>query len=203
MHSSAKAVAAPRSIEWGLLRVVFFTIFIIVVLAWSTAAADARCNGTVNESKDALSADSDAAATKEILGTVEADTETVTMSIPLEEGAVIDVEAPPMGVKIEKWDGDDVLLIVERTKRARPGDVKPTPVVPVNIQVTRRGKDVRIETTGGAGWKNNGMDLSFRILLPDRTQIETRCGDPEDVAARLTGAVWRAFHNEAFKWLVR
>lgn len=203
MHSSSKAVALSQSSEWRIAGAISVTILVIMMIAWSAAAAQIRGGGASSPPSGALDSDSDATVTKEVVGTVGEDTERVTMSIPLEEGAVIDVEAPPMGLKIEKWDGDDVLLIVERTKHAKPSDAKTTSVEPVNIQVTRRGKDVRIETTGGAGWETSGMDLSFRILLPDQGQIETRCGDTQDVAARLTGAFWRAFHNEAFKWIVR
>lgn len=202
MQSITKSAAVPRSTGTELLRAISFTALVLMVLAWSSAAATVRCNAAISDPADTPAADWDATAVKGSPETAGTDTETVTMSIPLEEGAVIDVEAPPMGVKIEKWDGDEVLLIVEKTKRARPGD-KTTPVDPFNIQVTRRGKDVRIETTGGAGWENNGMDLSFRILLPGERDIETASADTEDVAARLTGVLWRAFHREALKWLAR
>ena len=203
MHSSAKATTVPCSIGWGLLGAVSFTLLVLMVLVWSTAAADVRDNTNVSDSKSALTADSDATAANETAETLGADTETVTMSIPLEEGAVIDVEAPPMGLKIEKWDGDDVLLIVEKTKRTKAG-TKTGTLDPVNIQVSRKGKDVRIETTGGQGWEQSGMDLSFRIVLPEQygndpivrhTRTET--------AARLTGVLWRALHNEALAWLTR
>ena len=203
MQSSTKSETVPRPTGWGLISAISFTILVLIVLTWSTAAQGSRSSGTASESKNALASDSDATTTAEMPASAATDTKTVTMSIPLEEGAVIDVEAPPMGLKIEKWDGDDVLLIVERTKRVAPGDSKTTPFDPVNIHVTRKGKDVRIETTGGAGWEANGMDLSFRILLPSQRQIETSCGDTDDVARRLTGVLWRSFHEEAFKWLVR
>jgi len=202
MQSVSISAAIPRSSRVELLRTVSFTILVLFVLAWASAAASDRGDGVVAGPGDTPTADRQAAAVNDSPENGGADTETVTMSIPLEEGAVIDVEAPPMGLTIEKWDGDDVLLIVEKTKRSRPGD-KTTPVDPVNIQVTRRGKDVRIETTGGAGWENHGMDLSFRILLPDEREIEAAPADTEDVAARLTGVLWRAFHREALKWLAR
>lgn len=129
--------------------------------------------------------------------------ESITMSISLEEDGVIDLDAPATDVKIERWRGDDVLVIVEKSKRPASAG-KPNPgAEPVNIQVTRHGKDVRIQTTGGSGWERSGMDLSLRIVLPDRYQLEPGGSQSGDTMTRLTSTLWRALQKEALKWLVR
>ena len=131
------------------------------------------------------------------------ETESVTMSISLEEGGVIDLDAPVTDVTIERWQGDEVLVIVEKTRRPQP-TVKDTKTADaVNIRVTRNGKNIRIQTTGAAGWDGNGMDLSFRIVLPDRYHTEPGNSLPGDTMTRLTSTLWRVFHKEALKWLVR
>ncbi|UCH84974.1 MAG: hypothetical protein JSW50_04595 [Candidatus Latescibacterota bacterium] len=131
------------------------------------------------------------------------DIESVTMSIALEEGGVIDLDAPVSDVKIERWDGDEVLVIVEKTKRSPSTDIRGPKADAVNIQVTRRGKNVRIETSGGTGWDEGGMDLSFRIVLPNRFQNEPNPHKAGDTMTRLTSTLWRAVHKEALKLLVR
>ena len=202
MRRSPIAVATARSAGMEMLRVFVFGLLVLLLLAcFSTAdgspGVGATDPTTAGEPRD------DGNAPPQDPQIVTPDTESLTMTIPLDEGGVIDVEAPPMGVKIEKWSGDDVLLIVEKTKRTKT-NAKTGAVDPVSIQVSRKGKDVRIETSGGRGWEENGMDLSFRIVLPERYGDEpvvrhTRA----ETAARLTGVLWRALHNEALDWLTR
>lgn len=127
-------------------------------------------------------------------------TESVTMSIPLEEDGVIDVEAPPMGVKIEKWDGDEVLLIVEKKKRTKPR-AEPAALDPLSIQVFRNGKNVRIETTGGSNWQESRTELSFRIVLPERDDAGIDAYKKTDHVSRLTGVLWRTFYRQALRWM--
>jgi hypothetical protein len=201
MRRTPTAVATTRSAGLEMLRVFFFvllTLFLIVCFSTADGSPGVGATDPVNGDPQ-----SGVNAPQQDPQTVTPDTESLTMTIPLDEGGVIDVEAPPMGVKIEKWSGDDVLLIVEKSKRTKTNS-KTGAVDPVNIQVSRKGKDVRIETSGGRGWEENGMDLSFRIVLPDRFDDEpvirhTRA----ETAARLTGVLWRALHNEALDWLTR
>jgi hypothetical protein len=197
MRKAPTTVAITRSVGMELLRVLVLTGLTLLLLAWSSSAIGSSTTTTAGDPRVenvVVNAEGQTATSE---------TESLTMTIPLDEGGVIDVEAPPMGLKIEKWDGNDVLLIVEKTKRTKAG-AKTGTLNPVNIQVSRKGKDVRIETTGGQGWEQSGMDLSFRIVLPDQygddpivrhTRTET--------AARLTGVLWRALHNEALDWLTR
>ncbi len=133
----------------------------------------------------------------------ESEVESVTMSIDLEEGGVIDLDAPVTDVKIERWQGDQVLVIVEKTRRPSSQGERRTSAEPVNIQVTRHGKDVRIQTTGGSDWDQSGMDLSFRIVLPGRFQAEPSGFQRGETLTRLTSTLWRVFQKDALKWLVR
>lgn len=129
--------------------------------------------------------------------------ESVTMSISLEDDGVINLDAPATDVKIERWQGDEVLVIVEKSKHPSSAGKSKSGAEPVNIQVTRHGKDVRIQTSGGSDWEESGMDLSFRIVLPDRYQIESSNSHDGDTMTRLTSTLWRALQKEALKWLVR
>ena len=125
--------------------------------------------------------------------------ETATMSIPVEEGDVIDLRTPT-DVKIETWDGDEVLLIVEKIKRSSP-----RPAVDPVIRITRRGNAVRIETTGPV-WQQYGNDVSFRLVLPDEHMLDAipPAGPVSDVGAlsRWTIRVWRVVHREALRRLL-
>jgi hypothetical protein len=203
MRKAPTTVAIARSVGMELLRVLVLTGLTLLLLAWSSSAIGSSTTTTAGDPETAGDPRVENVVVNAEGQTATSETESLTMTIPLDEGGVIDVEAPPMGLKIEKWDGNDVLLIVEKTKRTKAG-AKTGTLNPVNIQVSRKGKDVRIETTGGQGWEQSGMDLSFRIVLPDQygddpivrhTRTET--------AARLTGVLWRALHNEALDWLTR
>jgi hypothetical protein len=185
-----------------MLRVLVFVLLTLLLIAcFCTADGSPGVSATDPASETDLRGNGGAPPQDPQIATP--DTESLTMTIPLDEGGVIDVEAPPMGVKIEKWSGDDVLLIVEKTRRSKTNSKTGT-VDPVNIQVSRKGKDVRIQTSGGRGWEENGMDLSFRIVLPDRYDDEPAIRHSRaETAARLTGVLWRALHNEALDWLTR
>jgi hypothetical protein len=175
---------------------------IVTVFVWFSNAR--ASSGVSGGDPDAVAAvDEEPTATVPSSEVNASNTESVTMTIPLEDGGVIDIDAPHMGLKIEKWSGDDVLVIVQKTKKVKSSG-KSTPVDPVNIQVTRKGKNVRIEASGGAGWKESGMDLSFRIVLPDQYQADASMRREKlDTAARLTGVLWRTFHHDALEWLTR
>lgn len=202
MRRTPTTAAATRTAGLEMLRVLVFVLLTLLLIAcFCTADGSPGVSATDPASETDLRGNGGAPPQDPQIATP--DTESLTMTIPLDEGGVIDVEAPPMGVKIEKWSGDDVLLIVEKTRRSKTNSKTGT-VDPVNIQVSRKGKDVRIQTSGGRGWEENGMDLSFRIVLPDRYDDEPAIRHSRaETAARLTGVLWRALHNEALDWLTR
>lgn len=193
MKRKAVAVAISSPTVMGLSSVIGALGLLLIILFWSFSSA----SGLPTLSSGELPS-TEVDPVKD-----DAEVESVTMSIPLEEGAVIDLDAPATDVRIDTWEGDEVLVIVEKVKRSRGKTKTKTSAQPVNIQVTRHGKNFRIEATGGAGWDQNGMDLSFRILLPDRYPIDTGTYSEGDAVERLTSVLWRAFHREALKWLVR
>jgi hypothetical protein len=205
MHRRAVTTAVAPSPCDIALRAISVTILVLILVTWSSSAS---ADSTVFS--NTLSGETGDNPTPNPTGIIDEDTadgdnaanESVTMSIPLEEDGVIRVEAPPMGVKIEKWSGDDVLVIVEKKKRAKVGG-QSNPIDPVNIQITRKGKDVRIETTGGSNWRESGVDLSFRIVLPERYQAGIKTDDDTDGVSRLTNVLWRAVHREALRWVTR
>jgi len=135
------------------------------------------------------------------------ETETITLTIPLEKGGEIDVEANH-DVVIETWDGDDVLLIVE--KRLIPHTMQhgKRPTTPVKIDVIRDGKNVRIRERGASQWHMNGLDVRFRIMVP-RTDVRVLRNSPAIGStsaydlSKLTTVLVKALHREAIRWIVR
>lgn len=202
MRKAPISLAVPRPIDLRLFVAFLLGALIVTVFVWFSNAR--ASSGVSGGDPDAVAAvDEEPTATVPSSEVNASNTESVTMTIPLEDGGVIDIDAPHMGLKIEKWSGDDVLVIVQKTKKVKSSG-KSTPVDPVNIQVTRKGKNVRIEASGGAGWKESGMDLSFRIVLPDQYQADASMRREKlDTAARLTGVLWRTFHHDALEWLTR
>jgi hypothetical protein len=175
----------------------------LIIVLWSFGFPPGCSSATAGESLEGETASNDVQVVEFQSDDVGDKTESVTMSISLEEGGVIDLDAPVTDVTIERWQGDEVLVIVEKTKRPRQTVKSTKNADAVNIQVTRNGKNVRIQTTGGAGWDRSGMDLSFRIVLPERYDTEPGNSPPGDTMTRLTSTLWRVFHKEALKWLVR
>jgi hypothetical protein len=186
------AVSRPNELRVPLV----FTLvaLVLIVLVWSIGLS----YGAPGETGTSTSENFASSKTEEA-----PEVESVTMSIDLEEGGVIDVDAPTTDVKIETWEGDEVLVIVEKTKRPTRGGLKSAPAEPINIQVTRSGKDVRIHTTGAEDWSKRGMDISFRIMLPERFKDHIEPIQTGDTMARLTSTLWRVFQRGALKWIVR
>jgi hypothetical protein len=127
--------------------------------------------------------------------------ESVTMAIDLEEGGTIDFEADAGEVVIDTWEGDEVLLVVKKLRRNGAAAKTRQARDPVNIQVTRVGKDVRIESIGGSDDANSDFDVVYRFVLPKRL-TKDRPADKYDMA-RLTSVLWRKVGKEALKWIVR
>jgi len=181
---------------WGI----GLSLFIVL---WSFGFALGCSSATAGEPQEDGNVADDIQIVELDSGDDESKTESVTMSISLEDGGVIDLDTPVTDVKIERWQGDEVLVIVEKTSRPRTSGKTKTGNESVNIQVTRRGKNVSIQTIGSPGWGESGVDLSFRIVLPDRFDPGPGSPQPGDAMTRLTSTLWRAFQKEALKWLVR
>jgi len=194
MKRKSLITAVSRPAESRIPLFLSFIALLLIILVW-----------TISYSYGA-SGNADAYAMEEAVGAEtnnETEVESVTMSIDLEEGGVIDVDAPTTDVKIETWQGDEVLVIVEKTKRAAHSAGKGSTTDPINIQVTRNGKDVKIQTTGAENWRQSGMDISFRIVLPERFKENREPVHTGDTMTRLTSTLWRVFHRGALNWIVR
>ena len=119
--------------------------------------------------------------------------ESVTMTIELETGGTIDLDVPEADVVIDTWRGDEILVIVEKA-RVKGQD-------PVNIRVSRHGKDVRIATQG-LGNRAEELRLSFRIVVPE-SHAWARDVRHNYSLAKLTSVLWRALSKEAVNWIAR
>lgn len=197
MKKKSLTTAVSRPADSRVPLFFSFIALVLVVLVWTIGVSyGASYDANASSSEEQVCEDPDETE-------YDTEVESVTMSIDLEEGGVIDVDAPTTDVKIETWDGDEVLVIVEKTKRVTRGGQKSSPAEPINIQVTRDGKDVKIQTTGAKNWRESGMDISFRIVLPDRFKAGREHVQTGDTMTRLTSTLWRVFHRGALNWIVR
>lgn len=125
--------------------------------------------------------------------------ESVTMGIDLEEGGVIDLDVPGSEVRVDTWKGDEILLIVEKRSGSRFLEKR----LPVNIEVSRRGRDVRIAAAGVSARRMDALGVSFRILVPEteRGAIRWRETRYSNKMAKLTSVLLRALSREALNWI--
>lgn len=126
--------------------------------------------------------------------------ESVTMKIELEEGGVIDLDLPGGDVTINTWQGDEILLIVEKRVGSRFARGK----TPVNIEVIRRGRNIRIVAGDASPGRMADLGISFRILVPesDRGAIRRRGGVKYSYSmAKLSSVLFRVLSREALNWI--
>jgi hypothetical protein len=193
MTPSSKAISVSMSSLLQPFKIILSIFIAWLLLMFSFGLSAGEITTTVdeqsNETLEPAKAESEETAVVE-----ELDIESVTMSIALEEGGTIDLKPPPPDMTIETWKGKDVLLIVEKVnKKGKAKDA----VEPIDIQVTRRGKDVHIETMCGEGWEKNGMDVSFRLVIPENRQIMPGMPRHKTTLSDLTTKVWKALNKEA------
>jgi hypothetical protein len=196
MKPSSKAVPVCMSSLLHPLKIVLSIGIACLLLMFSfslsagqeTITVDEESNETIEPAKSVPS---------ETQASEEAEVESLTMSIAIEEGGCIDLKPPPPDVTIETWKGKDVLLIVEKVNKKGRKSFAAGAVEPIDIQVTRSGKDVRIETMCGEGWENSGMDVSFRLIIPENRHITPGMERHKSSLSELTSKVWKALNKEA------
>ena len=165
----------------------------LLVLVFATPIA-------VGQSADATATETDVAGVDVTRPDKGSDVEQVTISIDLEEGGEIDLEASTGEVLIDSWDGDQVLVIIEKISVPRPG-LGRKPAEPINIQVTRRGKDVRIAALGNPHQPQSGFDVSYRIMMPRKFAANVRTEKHKYDFSKVTTVIFRALHKEALRWI--
>ena len=127
------------------------------------------------------------------------DTERVTLAIPVEDGAEIDLETSK-NVRIDSWEGDEVLVIVERV--VKPGMQKANPnSKPMDIQIKRSGKGVSIRAFNEYGV--DGVDVFFRVVVPKSLTASQSTIKTSYDLSKLTHVVLSALHKEAVRWVIR
>lgn len=176
------------------LRVMALAAF---VLAFSTVAASGDLHISQNETDDEKTT-----AQEVVVEEVEDTGDGVTMAIDLEEGGVIDLDMTRGDLVIDTWEGDEVLVIVD--KRTRSGAHVHSPK-PISFKVSRIGNNVRIAALDEQGRRVTDLDFSFRIMVPkDRygNYGAKDTGRAYDLA-KLTSVVFKALHREALNWLTR
>lgn len=165
---------------------------VLLMISVTTAAAVAE---------PAASTSSTNAAEVEVTGgDDEADSESVTIKIPVDEGGSIDLESDPGDVQIDTWDGDDVLLVVEKTPSANPGAGLTRPV---NIEVKRHAGGIRISAHPYSSGTMQGYDISYRLMVPRATRVTYASQPSAYDLSKVTSVVWKALTREALHWLLR
>ena len=124
--------------------------------------------------------------------------ETVTMAIDLDEGGTIDLDMGRGDVVIDTWEGNEVLVIVDK-KKAR-ADVSQKPI---SFKVSRLGNNVRIAALDEYGKRVFDSDFSFRIMVPRDRYGNGRPAEKRYDLTKLTSVVFKALHREAIHWLTR
>ncbi len=125
--------------------------------------------------------------------------ESVTMTIELEEGGVIDLDLPGGDVTIDTWQGDEILLIVEKRVDSRFSPRK----TPVSIEVIRRGRNIRIVAGDASPRRMADLGISFRILVPEGDRGAIRRGGVKYSysMAKLSSVLFRVLSKEALGWI--
>ena len=145
--------------------------------------------------------ESEAVGSEDALDDAE-EAETVTMTIELEEGGAIDLQTSMREVTIGTWDGDEIPVIVKKEARPFVNEMG-RPVAPMDIHVTRHGKDVRIRTLTSSGIDPADFGISFRIVLPEGMNMRNSYVKDRYSLTKLTSVLMRALHHEAIRWIAR
>lgn len=184
----------------GVSRLTLVILLALIVLALTAATAFGSVGEGTFQSATEVEKEEPTATTVQ---KIDEDDETVTMAIDLEEGGVIDLEMSRGDVVIDKWDGNSVLVIVERMPNTKNGDSSGSAVRPIKVKVTRQGKDVRIAALDAHGRPLTDVDLSFRVMMPRSMDKQDRRIREIGDLSKLTSVVLRALHREALHWLFR
>jgi len=130
----------------------------------------------------------------------DADVETVTISIDLEKGGAIDLDTADGAVTIDTYEGKEVLLIVEKLpKAASNGQLSK----PVNLQLTRFGKDIRISAVAYSDEQMQDFDVSYRLMVPRTTTLRYASNHQHYDFSKITSVLLKAISKEAANWMAR
>jgi hypothetical protein len=162
----------------------------IIVLLFSAATAIGHLTTTVDESSTDVEERNDGNESAQ----------SVAMKIEVNEDDVLDLEMARGDVVVDTWDGNDVLVIVERL--STPSHAAKKKPSSLNIEVTRRGRNVHIATLDKLGNPYSDPTVSLRIMVPRRQVGVENVSSIYDLS-KLTSVVFKALHREALKWVGR
>jgi hypothetical protein len=183
MRSQSRSRGKPRALQ--------VTAVALLILAFAVGSAVGDMQAVQSEE-----APEDATAVVEYEVDDDED-QSVTMAIEMEEGGEIDLEMARGDVVIDTWDGNELLVIVEKKQRPEAKNTKR----PATFKVTRHGKNVRIDALDNFGHRLTNLDLSYRIVVPKDRQVR-KSGGSYDLS-KLSALIFRALHREALDWLMR
>jgi hypothetical protein len=183
MHSLANMdTTTTRSTHRGVKIAV---VTVVVLLLWAATAIG-----------DLLVASDESEEIVVVASETQETTQSVAMKIDIEEDETIDLDVAHADVVVDTWDGDDVLVVVEKQSSLTSNQ-------PLNITVTRHGNSVQIATVDINGRPFRDPSLSLRILVPAAlaaNRVSPEVSSAYDLS-KLTSVVFKALHRVAIQWI--
>jgi len=180
----------------------FGLLFLAMLLAGATLS-DAQMSGDLDDCPQAIvDPEPVEASFEETEAGANEQVETLTMEIPLRKGGTVDLKLHSKDVVIEKYNGEKILLIIKSSKPAGLNDSGGNGTGWMDIQITRSGNDVRIESVKGTGSNQLPVDVAFKIMVPTQDQGCSNDLTHGQVFYKLLSVMQRTMNRETLKWLM-
>ena len=178
-------------------------LLVLAVLLAGAVLSDAEISGAARHgSPAAVDVEPVEASDTELTHAAGKEVETLTMEIPIQKGGTVDLKLHSQDVTIEKYAGEYVLLIIESSKPADLARSGGKNADPIDIQITRNGHNVQIESVKGGGSTGPSVDISFKIMVPSQSQALLHNSTHGKVIQTLLSAMQRTLTRETLKWLM-
>ena len=185
------------------LMIISFGLLVLLMLLAGVTLSDAQMSGDINDCPQAIVDPEPVEAVVEETDTGDNEqAETLTMEIPLRKGGTVDLKLHSKDVVIEKYNGENVLLIIKSSRLAGLNDSGGRGTGAMDIQITRNGNDIQIESVKGTGSNRLPVDVSFKIMVPSQDQFYSKNLTHGQVFYKLLSVMQRTLNRETLKWLM-
>ncbi len=185
------------------LMIFSFGLLFLAMLLAGVTLSDAQMSGDINDCPQTIvNPEPVEAAVEESDAGDNEQAETLTMEIPMKKGGTVDLKLHSRDVVIEKYNGENVLLIIKSSKPAGLNNSGGNGTGWMDIQGTRNGNDVRIESVKGTGSNRLPVDVSFKIMVPSQDPLYSNNLTHGQVFYKLLSVMQRTLNRETLKWLM-
>ena len=185
------------------LMIISIGLLVLLMLLAGVTLSDAQMSGDINDCPQAIVDPEPVEAVVEETDTGDNEqAETLTMEIPLRKGGTVDLKLHSKDVVIEKYNGENVLLIIKSSRLAGLNDSGGRGTGAMDIQITRNGNDIQIESVKGTGSNRLPVDVSFKIMVPSQDQFYSKNLTHGQVFYKLLSVMQRTLNRETLKWLM-